>query len=652
VLAAAAAVAVWSRRSPHLDPDLIAVAPFDVLGSDPELALWREGLVDVLSRNVDGAGPLRAVPPSAVIRGWTGRADRAAGLRLARRSGAGLVLLGQLLQSGPDSVRLSALLIESSGRNVSGEFDIRGLTSRIDALADTLTLALFEEVARIRNLGPLRLRAGNKAPLPALRAFLQGEQFFRRASWDSALASYQRAVTADSTFALALYRTGLVLSWLRLHGDSLARDYRYRAARLNHGLAPRDSLLIHADSLSSALYDLPSFSQGLATRLIDGLRAASHRYPDDAETWNALGEEGFHHGLDAGMPKEEVLAAFERVIALDSSFVPAYIHAISLAFQVGSRARALSLARAFVDRAPGSIQAEGIGVALRLMKPGAARDVEARRELERTPPGALFEGWAAMQWSPDSGEAAVVLARELVRRTQVSAPMVADENFRRRVLLSALLLRGHVREAMDTLGDVEPEALPLLARAGALPAQSADQRFRAWLTSGDARAVHGLEWWAGRRDTAAIAAFARLCARTGSTGAPCYGAFGGRAAAAYSALARGDSAAALEHFLAVPDTLCPCNLYRLTTVQLLHHFDRNTEAAERLRAPIDGLLHFEGLDAVFWEIERARSAERMGDVALALERWDRIAALWRFAEAPLGDQVRNMASEARRRLQR
>ena len=49
-----------SRGAAPLDADLIAVAPFDV--PDSRLSLWREGLVDVLSRNLDGAGPVRSVP--------------------------------------------------------------------------------------------------------------------------------------------------------------------------------------------------------------------------------------------------------------------------------------------------------------------------------------------------------------------------------------------------------------------------------------------------------------------------------------------------------------------------------------------------------------------------------------------------------------
>jgi serine/threonine-protein kinase len=42
--------------------------------------------------------------------------------------------------------------------------------------------------------------------LPALKAFLQGEQFYRRGLWNSALARYDQAVAADSTFALPLSR--------------------------------------------------------------------------------------------------------------------------------------------------------------------------------------------------------------------------------------------------------------------------------------------------------------------------------------------------------------------------------------------------------------------------------------------------------------
>src|SRR5262249_47378935 len=61
---------------PALDADLVAIAPFEVL--DPTLALWREGIVDVLSRDLDGAGRLHSVSPAVAIQRWRGRAEAGA----------------------------------------------------------------------------------------------------------------------------------------------------------------------------------------------------------------------------------------------------------------------------------------------------------------------------------------------------------------------------------------------------------------------------------------------------------------------------------------------------------------------------------------------------------------------------------------------
>ena len=73
-----------------LDPDLIAVAPFDVL--DPSLQLWREGLADILSRDLDGAGPVRTVSQTVALRRQRSRSDPASAEALGRRTGAGLLI--------------------------------------------------------------------------------------------------------------------------------------------------------------------------------------------------------------------------------------------------------------------------------------------------------------------------------------------------------------------------------------------------------------------------------------------------------------------------------------------------------------------------------------------------------------------------------
>jgi len=110
----------WST----LDPNLVAITPFEVL--DPKLELWREGMVDLLSRQLDGAGALRTVPPSVVIRQWSGGADAASATDAAQRTGARLAVFGALVGSGADSVQLTATLFDAAGPSGHG---LKGLQS-------------------------------------------------------------------------------------------------------------------------------------------------------------------------------------------------------------------------------------------------------------------------------------------------------------------------------------------------------------------------------------------------------------------------------------------------------------------------------------------------------------------------------------------
>jgi TolB-like protein len=159
-----------------LDDNLIAVEPFTVL--DPSLDVWREGMVDVLAQNFDGAGPLRTVSPTLIVhRGRDGAATPAG---LARQVGAGLAVTGRIERSGTDSVRVSASFVDVHTGRPGEVVEYRGRTDHMDVVTDSLTVALLRSLARTQTVGVARGSLAGAKSLSALKALLESEQAYRR----------------------------------------------------------------------------------------------------------------------------------------------------------------------------------------------------------------------------------------------------------------------------------------------------------------------------------------------------------------------------------------------------------------------------------------------------------------------------------------
>ncbi len=186
-------------------------------------------------------------------------------------------------------------------------------------------------------MGAVRLAPLGSRSLPALKAFLRGEQYSRRSLWDSALVQYDQTLALDSTFALAHRRMSWVLGW-NSAGSARYRpgeEYLRWAVTLNHGLAPRDSLLLVVDSLGllGLHIDSPTYFDS-KRRLSATLAEAQRRYPGDPEIWYSVGEGLYHFQNPDEATEVETLDAFDRAIALDSAFAPAYFHTPGLAIAI------------------------------------------------------------------------------------------------------------------------------------------------------------------------------------------------------------------------------------------------------------------------------------------------------------------------------
>ncbi len=655
LLGAGAVLVARSGPAGGLDANLIAVAPFDVLV--PQLALWREGLVDVLARDLDGAGPLRTVAPTVVVRRWAGggRADAPSAAALGRSTGARLAVFGQVLGMGGDSVRLTATLLDVASGLSMGEFQVRDLSERMDRIADSLTMALLRELGRSRPIGAVRLASLGSTSLPAVKAFLQGEQFYRRTNWDSAIAYYQRAIELDSTFTLALRRVGVALGWQRAGGDSLSRAYSRRAGALNRGLSPRDSLLVAADSLNAVLYTGPRDTAwfGHARRLFATVDQATRRYPEDPEGWYALGEARYHFGFAPGFgaSRRQALEAFDRAIALDSTFGPTYIHQVDLALNLDGPAAAQRYIGAYLALDPKDINARGIRFVERLLDPAIARARELEGLLDTIPPAVLTHALVGglMRW-PDSTELAVRVIRSRVAQPPDPAFLGGTPPT---VLLAVVLgYRGHLREAQSVGGGTVSAVFLSLALLGAIPADSADRVFAEWARTRNQGVQAAPPWWATRGDTASLKRMVGIADSLGRRPpAPFLRdimRYQAAAARAYLALARRDTTEALERFLALPDSLCPwCFQELFTRVDLLVAGRREREAASFLDHELAPAALGDPRYGA-WILQRGRVHERLGRRETAIEAYRFVADVWRHADPELVPYVTEATAGLRR----
>jgi tetratricopeptide (TPR) repeat protein len=297
----------------------VVVAPFRVAGASPSLAYLRDGMVELLSTRLADDSAARSVDAGAVIGAWraSGLAPamdvpRSTVVRLADRLGAERVVVGGVIGTPSRLVVRATVLAVPSGAVLSQamvEGSADSLTILIDRLAATLLLAEAGEDDR--------LDARVTSSLSALKEFLAGQAAFRINDYATAARRYEVALQRDSTFALAALRL------------ALAADRRDEAARVRRGvriawgsrseLSERDRAIL--TGLSGVRFPAPSF----AHEQVASWHRAAELTPASAEAWYVFGARAFHDGRIAGLddPGTRAVAAFNRALLIDSTYVPA-----------------------------------------------------------------------------------------------------------------------------------------------------------------------------------------------------------------------------------------------------------------------------------------------------------------------------------------
>ncbi|MFQ5529861.1 MAG: hypothetical protein ACE5FP_05865, partial [Gemmatimonadota bacterium] len=326
-----------------LDNQVLAVLPFTVQGS-ADVQYLSDGMVGLLSTKLDGAGDLRAVDSQTIIRianreGYT-PGEPGSAVNVASVFGAGLYVVGEIVEAA-GRMQVSAALHRADARGPLAEATIDGGVDEVFEIVDDLTARLLSGIRGGPAARVQRIATVTTASVPALKAFLEGEEHFRRAQFGEGVESFRRATEADTLFALAFYRLSLAAEWN--FANRLSLSAAERAVALSDRLAPRDQRVLDA-YLTRRRGD--NASAAIKYRSILGT------YPDEMEAWLDLSEVLFHANPLAGRSFTESRETLERVLEFDPSHATALIHLARVSAYEADSAAVDTLTQRFIDLAP------------------------------------------------------------------------------------------------------------------------------------------------------------------------------------------------------------------------------------------------------------------------------------------------------------
>ncbi len=325
----------WRHREsgPPPNPHLMAVVPFRVASADPALHYLREGMLDLLAAKLPGEGGLQASDPRATLDAWRGAGGSsdidlptAKAQRLAETQGAAWLLQGDVVGT-PTRVTLNASLFAASGTEPRTRISVEGPPDSLGGLVDQLVGRLLTELSDSGTQGQDLTRR----PLPALRAYLDAVALFRQGS-QASVPRFREALDQDSSFALAALGAVQATGWWN-EPALTERGLRLAWAGRNQLSAKDQALLI---ATAGPHYPAPSSTR----EIVDAAQRYLQLAPERADAWYLYGDKIYHFGQVIGLPDRSVKSAFyfEKALAVDSSYVPGYIHLQQLAVELGDTA--------------------------------------------------------------------------------------------------------------------------------------------------------------------------------------------------------------------------------------------------------------------------------------------------------------------------
>jgi len=319
------------RANPPLSDNTWIVLPFENQSQSPEIDWMREASANLLYLDLSQWADIHVVDDERVADlmrdvpapGGVRRLTQQSGSAVARRAGAGKLVMGDLLKVGSRTVLVAKVFDVRTGQRIRS---VRDASSNPDSL-----MASFSRLARaIVDAAPAAGLGGpvvGTTHLDAYKEYVAGLIALNAFNTVEAQARFRRAIELDSSFALAHYKLSIVIGWMEA-GDPSARTHAEAAARLSAALPARERALI-AGQFAIAQGDYP--------RACEAYGALVRTDSADVEALYGLGECSFHDSAVLPVDGDTTRFAFRaswnttlrtnrRIVDLDPTYHLAFQH--------------------------------------------------------------------------------------------------------------------------------------------------------------------------------------------------------------------------------------------------------------------------------------------------------------------------------------
>jgi serine/threonine-protein kinase len=344
-----AAIGAWiGLRPAGARGNSFLVTPFEVQSGDQGVQWLRDGSVNMLTLTLGQWSDLNVVDYERTLSlidaenlGSKPRLSAEDAFSLARRAGASRVVMGQVLTTNDSLIVIAKLYdVASKKSNQQAQASVaRGSDPR--PLFDRLGQQLLD--IQGFNGSMVQLSSATTTNLGAYRAYLDGVKLLNSWRLPEADREFVKAITLDSTFALAYHKRALGLGWSNTNAVEYVTTST-KAFELSSRLPPRErSLVVGHHHLALALQQSNlGDSVGSAREFDESIKAYRELIEPPrgdslvAEAWYGLADAYFHRRvLNATLPivaadLTQSMRRFRKTLAIDSTYHLAYSHLVQL----------------------------------------------------------------------------------------------------------------------------------------------------------------------------------------------------------------------------------------------------------------------------------------------------------------------------------